>query len=109
MQIIILFLGCFMDVVSIMMIVLPIFVPVVRSIGYDPVWFGVIFLLNIEMAGTSPPFGMSLFVMKGVAPKDTTMSDIYKAALPFLGCDLVVMILLLVFPSLALWLPGLMK
>jgi tripartite ATP-independent transporter DctM subunit len=108
MQLIILLLGGFMDVVSIMMIVLPIFVPVVRSLGYNPVWFAVIFLLNIEMASTSPPFGMSLFVMKGVAPKNTTMYDIYKAALPFLGCDLVVMILLLVFPSIALWLPRLM-
>jgi len=108
MQIIILFLGGFMDVVSIMMIVLPIFVPVVRSLGFNPVWFAVVFLLNIEMGGTSPPFGMSLFVMKGVAPKDTTMADIYMAALPFLGCDLIVMILLFIFPSLALWLPVLM-
>jgi tripartite ATP-independent transporter DctM subunit len=108
MQIIILFLGGFMDVVSIMMIVLPIFVPVVRSLGFSPVWFAVVFLLNIEMGGTSPPFGMSLFVMKGVAPKDTTMGDIYMAALPFLGCDLIVMILLFIFPSLALWLPVLM-
>ena len=109
MQVIILFLGGFMDVVSIMMIVLPIFVPLVRSFGFSPVWFAVLFLLNIEMAGTSPPFGMSLFVMKGVAPKDTTMSDIYLAALPFLGCDLIVMILLFVFPSLALWLPSLIR
>lgn len=109
MQIIILFLGGFMDVVSIMMIVLPIFVPVVRALGFSPVWFAVIFLLNIEMASTSPPFGMSLFVMKGVAPKDTTMSDIYLAALPFLGCDLIVMMLLFIFPSLALWLPALMR
>jgi tripartite ATP-independent transporter DctM subunit len=108
MQIIILFLGGFMDVVSIMMIVLPIFVPLVRSLEFNPVWFAVIFLLNIEMASTSPPFGMSLFVMKGVAPLDTTMSDIYKGALPFLGCDLFVMIMLFIFPSLALWLPGLM-
>jgi tripartite ATP-independent transporter DctM subunit len=109
MQIIILFLGGFMDVVSIMMIVLPIFVPVVRSLGFDTVWFAVIFLLNIEMAGTSPPFGMSLFVMKGVAPEGTTMSDIYRAALPFLGCDLLVMVLLFIFPALALWLPMLMR
>ena len=109
MQVIILFLGGFMDVVSIMMIVLPIFVPLVRGFGFSPVWFAVLFLLNIEMAGTSPPFGMSLFVMKGVAPKDTTMSDIYMAALPFLGCDLIVMILLFVFPSLALWLPSLIR
>lgn len=109
MQVIILFLGGFMDVVSIMMIVLPIFVPLVRAFGFSPVWFAVLFLLNIEMAGTSPPFGMSLFVMKGVAPKDTSMSDIYLAALPFLGCDLIVMILLFVFPSLALWLPSLVR
>lgn len=109
MQVIILFLGGFMDVVSIMMIVLPIFVPLVRAFGFSPVWFAVLFLLNIEMAGTSPPFGMSLFVMKGVAPKDTTISDIYLAALPFLGCDLIVMILLFVFPSLALWLPSLIR
>jgi tripartite ATP-independent transporter DctM subunit len=109
MQIIVLFLGGFMDVVSIMMIVLPIFVPVVLALGFDAVWFAVIFLLNIEMASTSPPFGMSLFVMKGVAPRDTTMSDIYLAALPFLGCDLIVMILLFIFPPLALWLPALMR
>ena len=109
MQVIILFLGGFMDVVSIMMIVLPIFVPLVRAFGFNPVWFAVLFLLNIEMAGTSPPFGMSLFVMKGVAPKDTKISDIYLAALPFLGCDLIVMILLFIFPSLALWLPSLVR
>ena len=109
MQVVILFMGGFMDVVSIMMIVLPIFVPLVRAYGFNPVWFAVLFLLNIEMAGTSPPFGMSLFVMKGVAPKDTTMSDIYLAALPFLGCDLIVMILLFIFPSLALWLPSLIR
>lgn len=108
MQVVLLFLGGFMDVVSIMMITLPIFVPVVISLGFDPVWFAVIFLLNIEMAGTSPPFGLGLFVMKGVAPPDTTMGDIYRAALPFLGCDLIAMALILAFPALTLWLPGLM-
>jgi len=108
MQIIILFLGCLMDVVAIMMITLPIFVPIVISLDFNTVWFAAIFLLNIEMAGTSPPFGMGLMVMKGVAPPDTTMGDIYLAALPFLGCDLIVMILILAFQNVALWLPGLM-
>ena len=98
-----------MDVVSIMMITLPIFIPVVISLGFSTVWFAVIFLLNIEMAGTSPPFGLGLFVMKGVAPPDTTMEDIYRAALPFLGCDLIVMALIIAFPTLTLWLPGLMR
>jgi len=109
MQVIILFLGGFMDVVAIMMITLPIFVPVILTLGFDPVWFAVIFLLNIEMAGTSPPFGLGLFVMKGVAPPDTTMGDIYRAALPFLGCDLIAMALIIAFPELTLWLPGLMR
>ena len=97
-----------MEVVSIMMVTLPIFVPAVLSLGFNPVWFAVVFLLNIEMATTSPPFGLALFVMKGVAPSDTTMGDIYRAALPFLGCDLIAMVLLIAFPELTLWLPGLM-
>ena len=109
MQIVILILGGFMDVVAIMLITLPVFVPVITKLGYDPVWFAVIFLLNIEMATTSPPFGLGLFVMKGVAPPGTTMGDIYRAALPFLGCDLIAMALILAFPILALWLPGLMR
>jgi tripartite ATP-independent transporter DctM subunit len=106
MQIIILFLGCLMDVVSIMMITLPIFIPVVKQLGFSDVWFAVIYLINIEIAGISPPFGLSLFVMRGVSSKDTTMMDVYKAAFPFIGCSLLAMILIMMFPFLALWLPG---
>ena len=109
MQVVVLFLGAFMDVVSIMMITLPIFVPVVLSLGFNPVWFAVMFLINIEVAGISPPFGLSLFVMKGVATPDTTMGDIYRAALPFCGLSLIAMALIIAFPTLALWLPGLMR
>jgi len=109
MQVIILFLGGFMEVVAIMMITLPVFVPTIVVLGVDPVWFAVLVLLNIEMAMTTPPFGINLFVMKGVAPRDTTMGDIYRAALPFLGCDLVAMALIIAFPAVALWLPGLMR
>lgn len=72
-QIVVLILGMFMSMVGIMMITLPIFVPAVIALGFDPIWFAVIFLLNIEMATTTPPYGMSLFVMKGVAPTGTTM------------------------------------
>lgn len=109
MQVIILFLGGFMEVVAIMMITLPIFVPTILVLGFNPVWFAVLVLINIEMAMTTPPFGINLFVMKGVAPRDTTMGDIYRAALPFLGCDLVAMALTIAFPAVALWLPGLMR
>jgi len=65
--------------------------------------------LNVEMACTTPPFGVSLFVMKGVAPADTTMGDIYRAALPFLAIDFIVMVLMMVFPQMVLWLPGLIR
>jgi len=108
MQVVILVLGGFMDVVSIMMITLPMFMPVVEVLGFSPIWFLVLFLINIEMAGTSPPFGLSLFVMKGVVPY-VRMSEIYTAALPFLCCDAIVMILIMAFPSLTLWLPDILR
>jgi len=108
MQVVLLILGMFMSVVAVMMITTPIFMPVVYALGFDPVWFVVIFLLNMEMGQTTPPFGLSLFVMKGVAPPDTTMGDIYRAAMPFLYCDLIAMALIIAFPAVALWLPGLM-
>jgi len=107
MQIIILIMGGFLDPVGIMMITLPVFVPFIVSLGFDPVWFATIVLLNIEMAMVTPPFGMCLFVMKGVVTEDTTMGDIYLAVFPFLACDLIVMALIIVFPSLAVWLPRL--
>ena len=105
-QIIVLILGCFMGTISIMMITLPIFMPLVYQLGFDPMWFVIIMMLNIEMAGTTPPFGLTLFVMKGVTKEDVLMTDIYKAGLPFLGCDLVLMVLMFVFPQIVLWLPG---
>ncbi len=104
-----LFLGMFINLLAIIMLTLPLFIPVVNAMGFDPVWFAVIFLLTLEMGATSPPFGLSLFVMKGVAPAGTTMGDTYRAALPFLGCDLLVVVLLLAWPTIALWLPNLMR
>ena len=107
-QIILLFLGMFMSAVPIMMITIPMFVPIIITLGFSPVWFAVLFLLNIEMGTTTPPFGLSLFVMKSVAPPDTTIGDIYRAALPFLLCDAVAMALIIIFPVIALWLPNIM-
>ena len=102
----VLVMGTFMDVTAIIFISMPIFMPVIKALGFDPVWFGLIMLVNIEMALTTPPFGMLLFVMKGTTSSDTTMGDIYRAALPFLGCDAIAMGLVIVFPALALWLPS---
>lgn len=109
MQIVLLIMGTFMEPLTIMMVTLPIFMPIVEKLAFNSLWFGAIMLLNMEMATTSPPFGLVLFVMKGVAPPGTTMGDIYKAGLPFLGCDAVAMALMMAFPGLVLWLPGLMK
>lgn len=108
MQLLLLFMGFFMAPGSIIMITIPLFMPVVQALGFHPVWFGTIMLLNIEMSMTTPPFGLGLFVMKSVAPAGTTIADCYKAGLPFLACDAVVMALILVFPALALWLPKMM-
>jgi tripartite ATP-independent transporter DctM subunit len=109
MQVLLLFLGCFMDNLSMVMIAIPIFLPIVNALHFDTLWFALIMLINMEMANTTPPFGLLLFVMKGVAPKDTTMADIYKAGVPFLLCDTAVMVLVMVFPQIALYLPGLIR
>lgn len=101
-------LGCFMPVVAIMMLAAPLLVPIVIGLGFDPVWFLVMFLLAMETGVTTPPFGVNLFVMKGIAP-GATMQDLYLSALPYVYCDLLVIALILAFPLIALWLPSLMR
>ena len=104
-----LFLGCFMEQLAIMMLTLPFMMPVVRALGFDPLWFGVLILITLEIATLTPPFGLVLFVMKGAAPPNVTMMDVYKAATPFILCDLVVLAVMFISPDFALWLPRLMK
>lgn len=103
---VLLLLGMFMEQISIMLLTVPIFFPLAQTLGFDPIWFGLIMLLALEISFTTPPFGLLLFVMKGVAPKDTTMREIYRAAIPFILCSLMVVVLLILFPWLATWLPG---
>jgi tripartite ATP-independent transporter DctM subunit len=109
MQFILLVMGCFMDLYSIMMITIPIFFPIIKAVGLDPLWFGILFLLNMEIAPQTPPFGLELFVMKGVAPKDVTMADIWRAASPFVLIEIFLLWLMIIFPDIALWLPSLVK
>jgi tripartite ATP-independent transporter DctM subunit len=104
---VLLVLGMFVDAISMMLLTIPIFFPIAQSLGFDPVWFGLIMLLAIEMSGTTPPFGLLLFVMQGVAPPGTTYWQIVRAAVPYLFCDLILLALLIAVPALALWLPGL--
>ncbi len=103
-----LLLGTMIDATSIMLLTVPIFLPLATALNFDPVWFGLVMLLGIEMSGTTPPFGMLLFVMLGVAPKGTTLGQVARAAAPFLFCDLILLALLIIFPPLALYLPSLL-
>ena len=103
---VLLLLGMFMEQISMMLLTVPIFFPLAASLGFDSIWFGLIILLALEISFTTPPFGLLLFVMKGVAPKDTTMREIYLSAFPFMGCSMLLVFLLILFPQLALWLTG---
>jgi tripartite ATP-independent transporter DctM subunit len=104
---VLLLLGMFMEQISMMLLTVPIFFPLAQTLGFDPIWFGLIMLLALEISFTTPPFGLLLFVMKGVAPSGTTMKQIYTSAFPFIGCSLLLVALLIIFPKLALWLPSL--
>ncbi len=105
---VLLLLGMFMDPVSMMLITVPIFFPLAQQLGFELVWFGLFVLITLEMAGTTPPFGLLLYVMLGVAPPGTTLFQVASAALPFLFCDALLILILVAFPGLALWLPSLM-
>jgi len=106
---ILLFMGMFMDQASIMMLTIPIFFPIAQAQGFDLIWFGIVMLLALEMSGVTPPFGLNLFVMLGVAPKGTTMAEVAKSGLPFLGCGLLLFVMMVIEPNVALWLPSLMN
>jgi tripartite ATP-independent transporter DctM subunit len=106
MQLVLLVLGLFLDQASIMLVTLPLFMPVVQAQGWDPIWFGIIMLINLQIAGTTPPFGLNLFVMKGVVGDKVEMREIYASAIPYLGSDVAVMALLIAVPSIVTFLPN---
>jgi tripartite ATP-independent transporter DctM subunit len=99
-------LGCFIEQVSIMMITLPIFMPIVKALGMDPVWVCILILLCLSIGQLSPPFGLALFVMKAASPPEITMKDIYQAAWPYCVLDFAGVALIIAFPVLATWFKG---
>jgi tripartite ATP-independent transporter DctM subunit len=105
MMAILLLLGCFIDQVSMMLLTLPFFMPLVQHYGFDLVWFGVLFLIAMQMGLLMPPFGMLLFVMKSVAPKQITIGQIYRAVIPYLVFGLLMLVLVMLAPPVAVWLP----
>ena len=108
MLVVVLILGCFMETVAIMMITLPIYMPVVNALGFNTVWFGVLMLIALETGLITPPFGVTLFVMKGVAPPGITMADIWRAVTPYVVVDVLCLVLVLAMPVLATVVPSLM-
>lgn len=105
MQAIWLIMGAFLDPIGIMIITAPLFFPIATSLGFDPVWFGILFVVNMEMAFLTPPFGFNLFYIKGVAPKEVTMLDIYRSITPFVLLQAAALAIIMVFPDSVLWLP----
>jgi tripartite ATP-independent transporter DctM subunit len=109
MLLILLFLGCFVDQVSMMLITLPFFMPLAQRYDIDPIWFGVLFLICMQLGLLTPPFGLLLFTMKGVAPPAITMHQIYMAAMPYVVMSLVILVLIFFFPVIATWLPAVLS
>ena len=101
------FFGMVLDPVGIMLITLPVFLPVVQQAGFDPIWFGILFIIMMEVGYMTPPFGFNLFYLKGVAPPDVTMGDIYASVIPYVIVTLIGVLLIILFPGIALYLPNL--
>ena len=101
-------LGCILDSFGIIMITAPLYLPIIKGLGFDPVWFGILYVMNIEMAFLTPPYGICLFYMKAVVPKEVTMLDIYRSIIPFVGLQALGLILVMIFPQIAMWLPDTM-
>jgi tripartite ATP-independent transporter DctM subunit len=108
MQLIWMIMGCFLDPNGIIMITAPIFFPIINSLGFDPVWFGVLFVINMEMGYLTPPFGFNLFYMQAVVPKEIVMTDIYRSVIPFVAIQAIGLILCMIFPEIIMYLPKLL-
>lgn len=107
MMVILVLLGLFMDWIGIALLTMPIFVPIIVSLGYNPIWFGILFSMNMQISYLSPPFGPAAFYLKSVAPPHITLKEIFLSLWPFILLQIFALGLVITFPSIALWLPGL--
>jgi tripartite ATP-independent transporter DctM subunit len=105
-QIIIFLLAMVLDPAGIMMITVPVFLPVVKAHGFDPLWFGILFVINMEIGYMTPPFGFNLFYLKGIVPPNITMGDIYRSVIPYTLVESTGLALVMIFPQIAIWLPN---
>jgi len=104
-------LGMVLDDTALLLIVAPLYIPIVANLGFSLVWFGVLYTVNMQMAMLTPPFGYNLFIMKGIIPviapdSGITMADLYKSIIPFVGIQAACLGIIMAFPQIALWLPS---
>ena len=105
MQLSYLLMGMFLDDTAMLVIVAPLYVPLVKVLGFDLVWYGVLYTITCQIAYMTPPFGYNLFLMRAMAPSEVTLGDIYRSIIPFVGIMLIGLTLVMAFPEIALWLP----
>ncbi|MCF6197653.1 MAG: TRAP transporter large permease subunit [Emcibacter sp.] len=98
-------MGTFLDDTAMLVIVAPLYIPLVGELGFDLIWYGVLYTITTQIAYMTPPFGYNLFLMRAMAPKEVTLKDIYISIIPFVGVMLLALVLVMVFPQIALWLP----
>ena len=96
--------GCFLEAIGMLLITIPVFLPLVKQFGYDPIWFGIVFVIVVEVGLIHPPMGLNLFVIQAHAP-DMKLTSIYRGIIPFLAAPLALIVIMFLFPQLALWLP----
>jgi len=108
MQIIWMILGCFIDWIGILLLTVPLFLPIIQELGFDPIWMGVLYCLNMQVSYISPPFGPGVFYLKAVAPEDITIAEIFRSTIPFFFLMVLALAINNIFPQIALWLPGTM-
>ena len=108
MLLLLIFLGIFVDQVSMMLITLPVFMPIVQRLDVDLIWFGVLYLICMQLGLLLPPHGLLLMTMKGVAPNGVTMAHIYRAVVPYVAMSIVLLVIVIAFPAIATWLPNLL-
>ena len=107
MQLSFVIMGMFLDDTAMLIIVAPLYVPLVIKLGFDPIWYGVLYTITCQIAYLTPPFGYNLFLMKAMAPKEITLGDIYRSVVPFVAVMLLALIIIMIFPQIAVWLPNL--
>jgi len=101
-------MGCILDAMAMIILLVPIVFPIVTQLGFDPIWFGVIIVMTVELGLITPPVGMNVFVINSIA-RDISLTKIFKGVLPFVGADILRLVLLVAFPALVLWLPQTMQ